>query len=51
MTDFSYDHIGTILNRDHTTVIHGADKIKEILPKDEELKSKVDIIKKLISQD
>ncbi|MDR0219930.1 MAG: chromosomal replication initiator protein DnaA, partial [Lachnospiraceae bacterium] len=24
MTDFSYDHIGTILNRDHTTVIHGA---------------------------
>jgi chromosomal replication initiator protein len=51
MTECSFDHIGTILNRDHTTVIHGVDKIAEILPENEELRNKVDTIRKLISQD
>jgi chromosomal replication initiator protein len=51
MTDFSLEQIGALINRDHTTVINGINKITETLPKDEELRNKVDTIRKLISQD
>jgi len=50
MTDFSLNEIGSVLgNRDHTTVMHGRDKIAEDIKKDPELASNIDIIKSKIS--
>lgn len=47
LTDLSLDNIGKFLGKkDHTTVMHGVDKIADKLKTDEELKNKVDIIKK-----
>ena len=48
-TNSSLQAIGKIMgNRDHTTVMHGSDKISDLLTKDEQLKSNMDIlIKKL----
>ncbi|GFH93417.1 chromosomal replication initiator protein DnaA [Lachnospiraceae bacterium] len=50
MTDTSYQSIGKILGKkDHTTIIHGVNKITEELKTNEDLKNKIDIIKKKIS--
>lgn len=50
MTDVSYTNIGKLLGKkDHTTVIHGVNKIEEELQINEELRNKVDIIKKKIN--
>ena len=50
LTDTSLANIGKILGKkDHTTVIHGYNKMKEELQKNEELKNKVEIIKKKIN--
>ncbi|WMC91102.1 chromosomal replication initiator protein DnaA [Kineothrix sp. MB12-C1] len=50
MTDISYQNIGKILGKkDHTTIIHGVNKITEELNNNEELKNKVEIIKKKIN--
>lgn len=48
-TNSSLQAIGKIMgNRDHTTVMHGSDKIADLLTRDEQLKSNMDIlIKKL----
>lgn len=48
-TNTSLQAIGKIMgNRDHTTVMHGADKIADLLTRDDQLKSNMDIlIKKL----
>lgn len=48
-TNTSLQAIGKIMgNRDHTTVMHGSDKIADLLTRDEQLKSNMDIlIKKL----
>ena len=47
LTDLSLDNIGKFLGKkDNTTVMHGVDKIADKLKTDEELKNKVDIIKK-----
>ena len=48
-TDISYEELGNILNRDHTTIMHGEENIKKNLDKDSELKEKVDLLKKLIN--
>lgn len=47
--NMSYKEIGSLLgNRDHTTVMNGVEKIKEIILKDIELKNVIDsIIKKI----
>jgi chromosomal replication initiator protein len=50
MLDISLSNIGKILGKkDHTTIIHGIKKIEEDMAENEELKNKVDIIKKKIS--
>ena len=50
MTATSLVNIGKVLGKkDHTTIIHGINKITEELPKNEELKSQIDIIKKKIT--
>lgn len=50
MTNTSLTNIAKILGKkDHTTVIHGINKITEEIKTDEELKNKIDIIKKKIT--
>ena len=50
LTDASYSTIGKILGKkDHTTVLHGANKIEEELKINEELQNKIDIIIKKIN--
>lgn len=50
MTDFSLNEVGAFLgNRDHTTVMHGRDKIAEDIKEDKDLASKIEIIKSKIS--
>ena len=50
MTDTSYQNIGKILGKkDHTTIIHGVNKITDELKTNDELKNKIEIIKKKIS--
>ena len=50
MTDTSYQSIGKILGKkDHTTIIHGVNKITEELQTNEDLKNKIEIIKKKIN--
>lgn len=50
MTDASLQHIGKVLGkRDHTTIIHGADKIGKELEKNESTKNAVDILLKKIN--
>lgn len=50
MTDTSLQTIASLLSKkDHTTIIHGVDKIEEKIKSDEDLRNKIEIIKKKIS--
>ncbi|MCH5270624.1 MAG: chromosomal replication initiator protein DnaA [Lachnospiraceae bacterium] len=50
MTDTSLTNIARLLGKkDHTTVIHGINKISEEINTNEDLKNKIDIIKKKIT--
>ncbi|MDE7321612.1 MAG: chromosomal replication initiator protein DnaA [Lachnospiraceae bacterium] len=50
LTDTSLQTIASLLSKkDHTTVIHGVEKIEEKIKTDEDLRNKIDIIKKKIS--
>ena len=50
LVDIPLKSIALLLNkRDHTTVIHGINKISEEIEKDSELKNRIDIIKKKLS--
>ena len=50
MTETSLQNIGKILGKkDHTTIIHGVEKIKEDMENNEELRNKIEIIKKKIN--
>lgn len=50
LVDIPFSNIAKLLNKkDHTTVIHGVNKITEEMKKDEELKNKVDIIIKKLN--
>ncbi len=50
MTDSSLNYIGSYIGgRDHTTVMHGRDKIASDILKDPELSKKIEIIKSKIS--
>ena len=49
-TATSLESTAKLLNKkDHTTVIHGINKIKDEMDKNSEVKNKVEIIKKKIS--
>ena len=50
MTGTPLQTIASLLSKkDHTTVIHGVEKIEEKIKTDEDLKNKIEIIKKKIS--
>ena len=50
MTDTPLQTIGKYMGgRDHTTIIHGAEKIAHDMEKNESLRSTVEILKKKIS--
>lgn len=50
MTDVPLQTIGKIIgNRDHTTVIHGADKILDIIKENKETKELIDVLMKKIN--
>ena len=50
MTDTSLVNIGKLLGgKDHSTVLHGVNKITEEIPVNKELANKIDIIKKKIN--
>ena len=50
MTDTSYQNIGRILGKkDHTTIIHGVNKITDELRTNDDLRNKVETIRKKIS--
>ena len=50
MTELSLQNIGTILSKkDHTTVIHGIKQINSKMATDDDLRNKIEIIKKKIS--
>lgn len=48
-TDLTYKIIGNIFNRDHTTVIHSKDTIKDLMTTDDDIRAKVEELKKFIS--
>ncbi len=49
LIDTSLNNIGKLLGKkDHTTVIHGINKIKEEITTNEELRNKIDVIRKKI---
>ncbi len=50
LTETSYINIGKILGKkDHTTIIHGVKKITEEISTNEELRNKIDVIRKKIN--
>lgn len=50
LTETSLQTIASLLSKkDHTTVIHGVEKIEEKIKTDEDLRNKIEIIKKKIS--
>lgn len=50
MTEETYQNIATLLKKeDHTTIISGVKKIEKLIQTDNELKNKIDIIKKKLS--
>ncbi|MBO5093005.1 MAG: chromosomal replication initiator protein DnaA [Lachnospiraceae bacterium] len=50
LIDIPFANIAKLLNKkDHTTVIHGVNKITEEIEKDEELRNKIEIIKKKLN--
>ena len=50
LTDSSLQNIGKVLGkRDHTTVMHGSDKISSDIKKDQSLKNTIDILNKKIT--
>ena len=49
-TEYSLQAIGKAMgNRDHTTVLHGHDKILDLIKKDESLKTNIDILVKKLN--
>ena len=50
LIDIPFANIAKLLNKkDHTTVIHGVNKIGEDMLKDEELRNKIEVIKKKLN--
>lgn len=51
MTDTSLADIGKILGKkDHTTVLHGVDKIEKLIKEDDAIKEKINLLKSRISK-
>ncbi len=49
LTDISLNNLGKLLGKDHSTIMHGIKKVTADLENNEELRNKLDIIKKKIN--
>lgn len=50
LIDIPFTNIARLLNKkDHTTIIHGVNKITEDMEKDVDLKNKIDVIRKILN--
>ena len=49
LTDTSFTNIGSFWAKDHTTIIHGVNKVSAEIQTNEELRNKIDIITKKIN--
>lgn len=50
LTDFSLSDIGKVMgNRDHTTILHGIDKIEKSIKKDPSMQNTIDVLTKKIN--
>ena len=50
LIDIPFANIAKLLNKkDHTTIIHGVNKITEDVEKDEELRNRIDVIRKKLN--
>lgn len=50
LIDIPFTNIAKLLNKkDHTTIIHGVNKITEDMEKDVDLKNKIDVIRKILN--
>ena len=50
LIDIPFTNIARLLNKkDHTTIIHGVNKITEDVEKDEELRNRIDVIRKKLN--
>lgn len=48
-TDMTYLNIGKLFMRDHTTVIHSKDTVRDVMTVDDDMRDKIDELKKLIA--
>ncbi len=48
MTNTTLEGIGALLERDHSTVKHGVDKIEEEIKTNHEMKEKIEMLKNII---
>jgi chromosomal replication initiation ATPase DnaA len=48
-TDMTYLNIGKIFHKDHTTVIHSKDTIKDLMSVDDDIREKIEDLKKEIA--
>lgn len=48
-TDMTYLNIGKLFMRDHTTVIHSKDTVKDVMSVDDTMRDKIDEFKKLVA--
>ena len=44
MTDYTLTDIGNILKKDHSTVMHGIDTIKDLVDNNDDIKHQVEVI-------
>ncbi|SHL76609.1 chromosomal replication initiator protein [Anaerocolumna jejuensis DSM 15929] len=50
LTDFSLSDIGKVMgNRDHTTILHGVDKVEKNIKKDPSMQNTIDVLTKKIN--
>lgn len=48
-TDMTYLNIGRLFKRDHTTVIHSKDTVKDLISVDDDMRERVEELKKKIA--
>ena len=50
LIDIPFTNIARLLNKkDHTTIIHGVNKITEDMEKDVDLRNKIEVIRKILN--
>ncbi|MCR4842782.1 MAG: chromosomal replication initiator protein DnaA [Eubacterium sp.] len=49
MTDSSLENIGSVMGKDHSTIHHGIEKIEKELSTDQQLKTDIEVLQKILS--